>query len=348
MGGFDEAFEAAQAELSGSAVETSSAGAGEGAAQEPVATPADKGGAPDAAAAAPASPAELKAHEHWSKEAKEAWAAAYGNPEHRKYAEAWRKEHDNFEKRYSERQSQYDRLHQEHQQARGFLEQFHAAIAPYAQEYQRAGMSPIAGVQRALAWEAYIRENPQQAILQLAQQAGVDLAQAQAEIPYEQQQQAAIQQLVAQQLQPLQGFVQQQVQMQQQAVMNSTLNEIQSFKAAIDDAGNPKYPFFDDVVGEMQGIVDLANARGQPITLEQAYKTATRLSESVWAKQQEQEKARAEEQAKKDAELRRVEALKARNAGGARSPVGNGATPGPDRPKTAMDAVRMAEKELGG
>lgn len=346
MGGFDEAFEAAQAELSGSAVETSSAGAVEGAVQEPAATQ-DKG-TTDQAGGAPPTPAELKAHEHWSKEAKEAWAAAYGNPEHRKYAEAWRKEHDNFEKRYSERQSQYDRLHQEHQQARGFLEQFHAAIAPYAQEYQRAGMSPIAGVQRALAWEAYIRENPQQAILQLAQQAGVDLAQAQAEIPYEQQQQAAIQQLVAQQLQPLQGFVQQQVQMQQQAVMNSTLNEIQSFKAAIDDAGNPKYPFFDDVVGEMQGIVDLANARGQPITLEQAYKTATRLSESVWAKQQEQEKARAEEQAKKDAELRRVEALKARNAGGARSPVGNGATPGPDRPKTAMDAVRMAEKELSG
>ena len=344
MGGFDEAFEAAQAELAGSAVETSSAGE---VTQEPAAVTPDKTGTPDAAAA-PATPAELKAHEHWSKEAKEAWAAAYGNPEHRKYAEAWRKEHDNFEKRYSERQSQYDRLHQEHQQARGFLEQFHAAIAPYAQEYQRAGMSPIAGVQRALAWEAYIRENPQQAILQLAQQAGVDLAQAQAEIPYEQQQQAAIQQLVAQQLQPLQGFVQQQVQMQQQAVMNSTLNEIQSFKAAIDDAGNPKYPFFDDVVGEMQGIVDLANARGQPITLEQAYKTATRLSESVWAKQQEQEKARAEEQARKDAENRRVDALKARKAGGARSPVGNGATPGPDRPKTAMDAVRMAEKELSG
>ena len=344
MGGFDEAFEAAQAELSGSAVETTSAGE---VTQEPAAVTPDKTGTPDAAAA-PATPAELKAHEHWSKEAKEAFAALASDAERRKYAETWRKEHDNFEKRYSERQSQYDRLHQEHQQARGFLEQFHAAIAPYAQEYQRAGMSPIAGVQRALAWEAYIRENPQQAILQLAQQAGVDLAQAQAEIPYEQQQQAAIQQLVAQQLQPLQGFVQQQVQMQQQAVMNSTLNEIQSFKAAIDDAGNPKYPFFDDVVGEMQGIVDLANARGQPITLEQAYKTATRLSESVWAKQQEAEKARAEEQAKKDAELRRVEALKARNAGGARSPVGNGAAPGPDRPKTAMDAVRMAEKELSG
>ena len=344
MGGFDEAFEAAQAELSGSAVETSSAGE---VTQQPAAVTPDKTGTPDAAAA-PATPAELKAHEHWSKEAKEAFAALASDAERRKYAETWRKEHDNFEKRYSESQSQYDRLHQEHQQARGFLEQFHAAIAPYAQEYQRAGMSPIAGVQRALAWEAYIRENPQQAILQLAQQAGVDLAQAQAEIPYEQQQQAAIQQLVAQQLQPLQGFVQQQVQMQQQAVMNSTLNEIQSFKAAIDDAGNPKYPFFDDVVGEMQGIVDLANARGQPITLEQAYKTATRLSESVWAKQQEAEKARAEEQAKKDAELRRVEALKARNAGGARSPVGNGAAPGPDRPKTAMDAVRMAEKELSG
>ena len=344
MGGFDEAFEAAQAELAGSAVETSSAGE---VTQEPAAVTPDKTtAAPDATAATTA--AELKAHEHWSKEAKEAFAALASDAERRKYAETWRKEHDNFEKRYSERQSQYDRLHQEHQQARGFLEQFHAAIAPYAQEYQRAGMSPIAGVQRALAWEAYIRENPREAILQLAQQAGVDLAQAQAEIPYEQQQAAAIQQLVAQQLQPLQGFVQQQVQMQQQAAINGTLNEIQSFKAAIDDAGNPKYPFFDDVLGEMQGIVDLANSRGQPITLEQAYKTATRLSESVWAKQQEAEKARAEEQAKKDAELRRVEALKARNAGGARSPVGNGAAPGPDRPKTAMDAVRMAEKELSG
>lgn len=344
MGGFDEAFEAAQAELSGSAVETSSAGE---VTQQPAAVTPDKTGTPDAAAA-PATPAELKAHEHWSKEAKEAFAALASDAERRKYAETWRKEHDSFEKRFSERQSQYDRLHQEHQQARSFLEQFSAAIGPYAQEYQRAGMSPIAGVQRALAWEAYIRENPREAILQLAQQAGVDLAQVTSEIPYEQQQAAAIQQLVAQQLQPLQGFVQQQVQMQQQAVMNSTLNEIQSFKAAIDDAGNPKYPFFDDVVGEMQGIVDLANARGQPITLEQAYKTATRLSESVWAKQQEAEKARAEEQAKKDAELRRVEALKARNAGGARSPVGNGAAPGPDRPKTAMDAVRMAEKELSG
>ena len=343
MGGFDEAFEAAQAELAGSAVETTSAGE---VTQEPAAATPDKTtAAPDAAAAPTA--AELKAHEHWSKEAKEAFAALAGDAERRKYAEAWRKEHDNFEKRYSERQSQYDRLHQEHQQARGFLEQFHAAIAPYAQEYQRAGMSPIAGVQRALAWEAYIRENPQQAILQLAQQAGVDLAQAQAEIPYEQQQQAAIQQLVAQQLQPLQGFVQQQVQMQQQAVMNSTLNEIQSFKAAIDDAGNPKYPFFDDVIGEMQGIVDLANSRGQPITLEQAYKTATRLSESVWAKQQEQEKARAEEQAKKESEVRRLEALKASKANGARSPVGNGHTPdGKGPPKDASEAYERALAEL--
>lgn len=341
MGGFDEAFEAAQAELAGSAGETTSAGE---VTQEPAAPDTQDAGA----VAAPVTPAELKAHEHWSKEAKEAFAALASDAERRKYAETWRKEHDSFEKRFSERQSQYDRLHQEHQQARSFLAQFSAAIGPYAQEYQRAGMSPIAGVQRALAWEAYIRENPREAILQLAQQAGVDLAQVTSEIPYEQQQAAAIQQLVAQQLQPLQGFVQQQVQYQQQAAINGTLNEIQSFKAAIDDAGNPKYPFFDDVLGEMQGIVDLANSRGQPITLEQAYKTATRLSDTVWAKQQEQEKARAEEQAKKDAELRRVEALKARNAGGARSPVGNGAAPGPDRPKTAMDAVRMAEKELSG
>lgn len=343
MGGFDEAFEAAQAELAGSAVETPSAG--EVATPEP-ATPDTTTAAPDAAAA-PVTPAELKAHEHWSKEAKEAWAAAYGNPEHRKYAEAWRKEHDSFEKRFSERQSQYDRLHQEHQQARGFLEQFSAAIGPYAGEYQRAGMNPIQGVQRALAWEAYIRENPKEALLTLAQQTGVDLAQATSEIPYEQQQQAAIQQLVAQQLQPLQGFVQQQVQYQQQAVINGTLNEIQSFKAAIDDAGQPKYPFFDDVIGEMQGIVDLANARGQPITLEQAYKTATRLSESVWAKQQEAEKARAEEQAKKASEVRRLEALKASRAGSARSPVGNGHTPdNKGLPKDAGEAYERAMAEL--
>lgn len=341
MGDFDDAFEAAQAELAGSAVETPSADV---VTKEPV-TPDTTTAAPDAAA--PATPAELKAHEHWSKEAKEAFQSLYGDPERRKYAETWRKEHDQFEKRFSERQSQYDRLHQEHQQARGFLEQFSAAIGPYAGEYQRAGMNPIQGVQRALAWEAYIRENPREAIAQLAQQAGVDLAQITNEIPYEQQQQAAIQQYVGQQLQPLQAFVQQQVQQQQQAVFGGALNEIQAFKAAIDDAGNPKYPFFDDVLGEMQGLVDLANSRGQPITLEQAYRTATRLSDSVWTKQQEQEKARHEEQARKESEVRRLEALKASKANGARSPVGNGHTPdGKGPPKDASEAYERAVAEL--
>lgn len=341
MGGFDEAFEAAQAELAGSAVESPSADV----AEKEIVTPDATTAAPDAAA--PVTPAELKAHEHWSKEAKEAFTALASDAERRKYAETWRKEHDSFEKRFSERQSQYDRLHQEHQQARGFLEQFSAAIGPYAQEYQRAGMNPIQGVQRALAWEAYIRENPREAIMQLAQQAGVDLAQVTSEIPYEQQQQAAIQQYVGQQLQPLQAFVQQQVQQQQQAAQYGALNEIQAFKAAIDDAGQPKYPFFDDVIGEMQGLVDLANSRGQPITLEQAYRTATRLSEPVWAKQQEQEKARAEEQAKKESEVRRLEALKASKAKGAQSPVGNGHTPdGKGLPKDAGEAYERAMAEL--
>ena len=70
MGGFDEAFEAAQAELAGSAVETTSAGE---VTQEPAATQ-DKG-TTDPAGGAPPTAAELKAHEHWSKEAKEAFAA---------------------------------------------------------------------------------------------------------------------------------------------------------------------------------------------------------------------------------------------------------------------------------
>lgn len=295
---------------------------------------------------------ELHADENWSKEAKEAFAELAKLPEHgRRYQETWLNQHKIGEDRYRERQSQYDRLQHEYQQANGWLQQFHNILSPYAGEYQRAGMSPIAGVQRALAWEAYIRENPREALTQLAQQAGVNLAELHeaGQPQYVDPATRALQQQVqAMQggFQQLSGFIQQQQQQSQYSAFTGAMNEIEAFKTQLDEGGNPKYPFFDDVLGEMKQLIDMGNASGNPITLEQAYSKAIRLSDTAWTKKTEADKRAAEEQAKKDAAARLAEANKANKANGAKSPAGRGGSPSPAKAVTTMDAINQAFAEL--
>lgn len=174
------------------------------------------------------------------------------------------------------------------------------AVQPHTERLQRAGISPDVAIQRSLAWDAHIQQNPQQGILDMAKAYGVDLGQVTqqgnqeyltpAERRLQEQAQMANQsvQQVQQQMEQWQQHQQQQEFAARQANAHQVLDE---FIHAKDETGNPKHPYVEHVAPLMTQIIQSQMAPD----LETAYRMAEQWSPDI---QQAREQARKAEQVK--------------------------------------------------
>jgi hypothetical protein len=162
------------------------------------------------------------------------------------------------------------------------------AMTPHQNRLERAGISPEVAVQRSLAWDAHIQNNPQQGILDMARAYGVDLSQA---IPSAQEQyltptERAIQAQVQgtnQSVQQIQAEVQQWREQQQasefgvrQQNAHAMLNE---FMNAKDGSGNPLHPFIEHAAGRMTHYIQTGAAGN----LDEAYEMAAAIDPEIKA-----------------------------------------------------------------
>lgn len=304
-----DAISAAEAELSGQAA----AGGGAEAAA-PAAT--------DATAAAPVELPPLEPHKDWTKEMQEAFREMAATPEKgRTWAERTLNQYGQLDKRFRETQSRHD-------SAAAFISQFQNSVGPYLQHYHMQGITPIQGIQRALAWESKLSQNPKEALRHLAQTLGVDLKEL-TDQSSDVWVDPAVKQMQEEWSRRIQGLESQlggfnsYVQQQQQA---SLISQIEAFATQKDATGNLIAPYFQDMLNDDQLTQELGQLVRAGYDLATAYRMVEFKTESIQAKKQEMAAKAAEGKAKKEAAERLAQTTRAEAASAVtKAPAGKGA-----------------------
>ncbi len=207
----------------------------------------------------------------WNAEAREAWkdipkhAQEYINKREADYTSGLQKNADNAQRAVAMDQ----------------------ALAPFQQFLAMSGQPPsqtIGGLlQTASVLQMGSAPQKAQSIANLIQQFGVDIATLDgvlsgAGVPPEMQQQQAMQNMVQQQLAPLQ----QQLAQYQQAEQQQQLQQSQQIQSDVERfANDPQNEFYRDVSADMADILELAANRGQDLSLKDAYERACQMNPQV-------------------------------------------------------------------
>lgn len=320
-GDFDSAFDAATAELSGQAP------VGEQASAPAPATEVTE----VEGAEAPPTPAEFEFHKDWNKETRDTLSELLKQPEGRKYLEAMHKQYGTLDERFRGIQSNHDRYHQQ-------LQQLAPSIAPFQQYFQMRGVPPQQAIAQSLAWAQNLYQNPEQAYAQLGRELGITSNQQQTDPesvwvdPYVKSLEEKLMERIGgleSQLQGVNGTFEEQA-------INHTLGQIHAFRQAVDEQGNPKAPYFDELMPEITRLVTAG------YSLDEAHRVAAYANKDVWGRMQADQAKIAEDKARKDAAARLAEAQKAERATGSRSPPGNGQGGGPAKPRNSQEAFNLA------
>jgi hypothetical protein len=215
-------------------------------------------------------------------------------------------------------------------EARKFTEQLQSVIRPYEAFIKAENSNPVAAIDNLMATAARLRTGTAPELAQLVagmvKQFGVgrfgnsfieqlDSALA-GEVPKSDPQQAQVQQLLQQQLAPVQQFMSQfqQAQLaQQQQVQQAAMKEVNDFIA--------KAEFGDDVREEMADIMELSQRRGREITLQDAYKQACLVNPRVRAALEARAKSRSAQQLQGAAQKAKAAAVSVSGAPALSAPV---------------------------
>lgn len=192
-----------------------------------------------------------------------------------------------------------------------YADRISRVVQPYEPLIRAKNSTPEKVVQNMLN-TAYQLEsgNPQQKaqlLIQAAQQYGADMdALRQALDPNNQQQPDPYVQRLEQELHDLKNnvYTQQATAQQQSAV---EINQsIESFRSELDESGNLKHLYFDDVRDDMADLMEAAERGGKKLTLQDAYDAAiwarSDIRESLLAKQQEEAEAKRKREAQQKAQ----------------------------------------------
>lgn len=178
--------------------------------------------------------------------------------------------------------------------ARQLSEAFAKVVQPYMPLIQSEGGTPLGAVQTLLHTAHQIRQNPEATIKALAHRYGVNIGQqADTTVPEQSPEFTALKK----ELMDVKSTLTRNHQALQQQEYDKANSEIDSYK------GSGKYPYFDEVRADIADLLEIGKAK----TLDEGYKLAIRMNESVWTKvNAESEKTKAEEA--------RIEAEKAKKA----------------------------------
>lgn len=226
------------------------------------------------------------------------------------------------------RESDFQKGISGYKQAADYGQRMQQTLQPFMPLIQQAGGQPEAVVRNLLQTAATLRtgspQQKQQLLVQIAQEYGVQLPGQQQDTQGNGIDQNAIAQMVQQLLQPhLQQFQQFQGQFQtvqqqrEQAEQQQLASQIEAFRTATDEKGQPKHMYFDNVRGTMAALID----SGDAATLEDAYVMACRahpeVSQILAAEQAKKADAQRLAEAKRLAEeARRATTVNAQGQGG--------------------------------
>lgn len=203
----------------------------------------------------------IEARHHWKAADKELFAEMPRNVQQR-----WLEREDEF-------QSGMVKKGEELAQVRQFQESVQSAVSPYVQDWQIKGIDPYTGFQRALAIVGKLDKDPQSALVELAQERGVNLEQAIQDAPYVDPQVHELQRQVRELSEQQETVQQSQTQAQQQGIEQT----LRDFEDARDADGNPKHPHFQRLFEPMGIYIKTGKAQG----LEDAYELAMRYDPDI-------------------------------------------------------------------
>jgi len=200
---------------------------------------------------------KIEPPEHWSASDKEAFN------EQPTGAQEW------MLKRHKELEGDYTRKRQQESSQVRLAENVTDALSPFREEFSRAGLDEAGAVRQLASWHTALKNNPKQAIQELATTYGVDLS-ADIDDTTDPAMQPVLQEIGA-----LKQHLSRQEQAAQQRELERISGVIQSFKSEKDESGNLLYPHFDKVEQDIaklmeSGIVERGN-------LTEGYKQAVRL-----------------------------------------------------------------------
>lgn len=196
------------------------------------------------------------------------------------------------------------------------FEPFVRVLEPHRERIHRLGVDPTEYVARLLHAESLL-QNPQtrvQAIQSIARDYGIDLSQLVSGQPAGQQAQSAADPALAAALQKithLESWAAQKEDAERRAAQaRAEAAEREAQARATAFLSDPKYPYAKDLEQDISALIIAERALGRELSLEDAYKRATRSNEGIWAKLEAEkaEKARKEADeaaAKKAAEVKR-------------------------------------------
>lgn len=236
--------------------------------------------------------------------------------------------------RHKSMEGDYTKKTQAFADFRKTYEPVHSLFEPYLPQLQQAGMGPADLIQRYFEADKRLQENPTDALKWLAEQYGVDLSQ----LTKQQQADPAYTKL-QQELDELRRSVQTREQQEAQTRLNATLNEINTFAEEKDETGNPKRPYFGEVVNDMMALAQALRATGQTPKLQDLYDRA------VWANPEVRQKLIAAEkqaQAKLEADEAAKKSARAKKASASVS-----GSPGASAPRTDRTLREELEAQLG-
>ena len=159
---------------------------------------------------------------------------------------------------YKDFQAGFTRKTQEIAQTRRQFEAIQDALAPYEQEFTRAGLDHAGAVRQLAHWHSALRSNPREAIQALAKTYGVEFE------PDQDQEIDPAFQTLRSEIGDLKNTITRQQAEARQSEQNQILAEIQAFKEATDGKGNLSHPHFDLVQDDIAalfnaGIVERGN-----------------------------------------------------------------------------------------
>jgi hypothetical protein len=189
--------------------------------------------------------------------------------------------------REQEREAAFTRKTTELAEQRKQLEGLNGVLAPYKQQMQAHGISEAEYVSRLMSYDNALRQNPKQAISQLAQHYNVQLPSGDSGADYADEYTAdSHTHELQQQLAQTQQQVSQLAQSQHQERYRQLEDQVEGFANQKDANGNLKHPHFEKVRERMSRLV----TAGETQDLMTAYNMALRLDDGLYKEALEKER----------------------------------------------------------
>ena len=256
--------------------------------------------------------------EHWSAEERERFKAI-SDPEARRMVLDVRQ---SIERGYNRK---FEDLAEERRQ----LSEWDKVFAPMDNDLKLAGVSRTQAAQRLLAAQQMLQQNPQQGLQWLAQQYGVDLNNMNpASNEDVDPQYAGLQQKIGSIESTVNGFLTQ----QQQAKVQAVQQQIEQFRSASDENGNPLHPHFEKVQQHMAALAERMPDADLESLYDQAVYANPETRTAILSEREKAAKAEAEKAAKE----------KARKARNASTPKGGSGGKEVPKGKTLRESMELA------